>query len=110
MPKKKPVIIKVHKQSPSDDGWQFVVWLGEGEEKSEHTVSLDREYWHKLTKSVGAPADIIKKSFEFLLKKESQASILKSFDLRDIKKHFREFEKEIIPEEPYLEARKKISN
>ncbi|MBI2035977.1 MAG: hypothetical protein HYT12_04860 [Candidatus Liptonbacteria bacterium] len=97
--------IKVRKQSPADDGWQFIVEVGEEEGKQEHTVLMDRDYWQKLTKGVGAPADLIKKSFEFLLKREPKESILKSFDLRDIKKHFSDFEREIAPTEPYLEAR-----
>lgn len=108
MSKKKSVSVKVQKQSPTDDGWLFTVWLGEDEERTEHMVVLDREYWEKLTKGVGTPADIIKKSFEFLLQREVQGMVLKSFDLRVIKKYFPEFEKEIIPEEPYLEARAKI--
>lgn len=105
MPKKKPIPVKVQKQSPTDEGWQFIVWLGEEEDKSEHIVVLDREYWQKLTKGVGSPADLVKKSFEFLLKRESRGSILKSFDLRVIRKYFPEYEHEITPEEPYLEAR-----
>ncbi|MDP1688633.1 MAG: hypothetical protein Q8L47_00680 [bacterium] len=111
MPKKKilPITIKVQKQDPTDEGWQFVVWLGDEEARTEHIVTLDREYWDRLTKSVGTPADIIKKSFEFLLKKEPQEAILKSFDLRVIRRHFPDFEKEIIPEEPYLEARPALS-
>ena len=99
--------MKVQKQSPSDDGWQFVVWVGEEEGRTEHLVALDREYWQKLTKGIGAPADLIKKSFEFLLKREPKESILKSFDLHTIKKYFPEYEKAIMPEEPYLEARTK---
>lgn len=107
MSKKKPPAIKIQKQAPTDEGWLFTVWLGEEEGKSEHIVALDREYWQKLTKGVGAPADLIKKSFEFLLKREPPESILKSFDLRVIKKYFPEYERAITPEEPYLEARKK---
>ena len=107
MPKKEiiSVNVKVQKQDPTDDGWQFTVWLGDEEARTEHIVTLDRDYWDRLTKSVGAPADIIKKSLEFLLKKEPQDAILKSFDLRVVRRHFPDFEKEIIPEEPYLEAR-----
>ncbi len=105
MSQKKPVKVKVQKQSPTDEGWEFVVWIGDEESRSEHTVALDRDYWHKLTKSIGTPADLIKKSFEFLLNREEQDLIFKSFDLREIKKYFPEFEKEITPDEPYLEAR-----
>ena len=114
MPAKKAESIKVQKQSPTDDGWQFVVWVGEipdsGEERkniTEHLVTLDTDYWKKLTRGVGAPADLIKKSFKFLLKREPKESILKTFDLRVIKKYFPEYEREITPAEPYLEARAK---
>ncbi len=108
MPKKPRIeTVKVKKQSPADDGWQFVVEVGDDDKKQEHTVVMDRDYWQKLTKGVGAPADLIKKSFEFLLKREPKESILKSFDLREIKRHFFDYEREITPAEPYLEARAK---
>lgn len=114
MLRKKTNEVKVQKQSPTDEGWQFIVWVGEFSRPdaernniTEYIITLDREYWQKLTGGVGTPADLIKRSLEFLLKRESKESILKSFDLRLIKKHFPEYEKEIAAGEPYKIARLK---
>ncbi|MFP4384841.1 MAG: hypothetical protein ACLFST_05240 [Spirochaetia bacterium] len=42
-----------------------------------------------------AKVDLIKKSFEFLLKRESKESILSSFDLPTIQRYFPEYERTI---------------
>ncbi|MGB4812724.1 MAG: hypothetical protein WBP13_09655 [Methylophilaceae bacterium] len=38
---------------------------------------------------------LLEKSFEFLLERESNTSILRSFELSDISKYFAEYEREI---------------
>ena len=62
---------------------------------SEYTVELTVEYYKKLTGGVVSPAELIKRSFEFLLEREPKESILKHFDLPTIYKYFPEFEVEI---------------
>ncbi|MCF8367727.1 MAG: hypothetical protein K9G76_01700 [Bacteroidales bacterium] len=60
-----------------------------------HKVSLPLAYYQKLT-SGKIPAEIlIEKSFEFLLQREPNSSILKSFELSVIGRYFSEFEEVI---------------
>lgn len=62
---------------------------------TQHTVTLTPEYWQKLTGG-GVPAEaLIQKSFEFLLERESNTSILRSFDLPVIQRYFPEYERTI---------------
>ena len=55
-------------------------------------MSLDKEYWKKLTGGNQSQGDLVTKSFEFLLEREPKEFILKSFDLRIIGKYFLEYE------------------
>jgi len=63
--------------------------------ESMHTVSANPEYIKKLGWDTESIADLLKKSFEFLLERESKESILSSFDLHDISKYFPEYEEYI---------------
>ena len=73
----------------------FLVKVDEGGSKTKHEVELDNEYYQKLTKGGITKEDLVKKSFEFLLKRESQYSILSKFNLTLIKRYFPEYEEEI---------------
>lgn len=57
-----------------------------------HEVSLSNEYWQKLTSGKMSKEDLIKQSFEFLLQRESNTTILKHFNLSIINDYFPEFE------------------
>jgi hypothetical protein len=61
-----------------------------------HTVTLKHDYYQKLTGGKAAPDKLIEKSFEFLLERESNTSILPRFELSVIARYFPEFEKTII--------------
>jgi len=60
-----------------------------------HTVTVSPEYWRKLTGWRVPPEKLVEKSFEFLLERESNTSILRSFDLPVIQKYFTEYERTI---------------
>jgi hypothetical protein len=60
-----------------------------------HTVTVSPEYWRKLTGGRVPPEKLVEKSFEFLLERESNTSILRSFDLPMIQKYFSEYERTI---------------
>lgn len=62
---------------------------------TKHKVTIDEGYYQKLTGGKTSPEDLIKKSFEFLLERESNQSILKEFNLRIISSYFPEYENEI---------------
>jgi hypothetical protein len=53
------------------------------------------EYWRKLTGGRVPPEKLVEKSFEFLLERESNTSILRSFDLPVIQRYFPEYERTI---------------
>ena len=60
-----------------------------------HTVTLDHDYYQKLTEGKVSPEMLIEKSFEFLLERESNTMILARFDLPIIGDYFPEYEKNI---------------
>jgi hypothetical protein len=74
---------------------EFLVTVEEENSKSEHTVYLDNEYYQKLTDGKTSKKELIKKSFEFLLDRESKESILAEFNLRIIRDYFPEYEEKI---------------
>jgi hypothetical protein len=61
-----------------------------------HTVNTDPEYVEKLTGGKASTEELIRKSFEFLLEREPNTSILRSFDLSVISRYFPEFEETLI--------------
>ena len=61
-----------------------------------HAVSVRAEFAKKLTAGKLSTAELVKKSFGFLLARESNNSILRSFDLSVIGHYFPEYEKTII--------------
>ncbi len=60
-----------------------------------HEVTVTDPYYEKLTGKRVAPEVLVEKSFRFLLDRESNTSILRSFDLPVIGQYFPEYEKEI---------------
>jgi hypothetical protein len=79
------------------DETRFLVIVEDKYSRTEHTVELDNEYFQKLSKGKITRNELIKKSFEFLLKRESKESILSKFNLKEINRYFPEYEKEITP-------------
>ena len=66
-----------------------------GQSTTTHKVSLSDSYYEKLTGKRVTPDLLIEKSFEFLLERESNTSILNSFELQVINRYFPEYEKTI---------------
>jgi hypothetical protein len=85
-------MIKVKKVS----GQEFLVTVEEGGSISSHKVSMDEGYYRKLSGGKITREELIKKSFVFLLERESKESILSKFNLKIIKKYFPEYEKEMV--------------
>ena len=75
--------------------YEFTVTVNEKTSKTEHAVTLDEEYFHNLTNKKITKEELIKRSFEFLLKRESKESILSEFNLRIIRNYFPEYEEKI---------------
>ena len=63
-----------------------------GRTTTTHTVTVSPSYYEKLTGKRVEPEVLIEKSFEFLLERESNTSILSSFALPVIGTYFPEYE------------------
>jgi len=64
----------------------------EGRITTTHTVTVSSAYYKKLTGKRVTPEVLVEKSFEFLLQRESNTSILRSFALPAIGTYFPEYE------------------
>ena len=62
-----------------------------GEHPTRHTVSVNQETYDMLTAGNGSAADLVKKSFEYLLERESGNQIKPVFELLEIQRYFGDF-------------------
>jgi hypothetical protein len=76
------------------DETTYVVTV-EAETPTRHTVTVSLDYHAKLTDGKVSPEILVERSFEFLLEREPNTSILGSFDLPVIGRYFAEYESEI---------------
>ena len=67
----------------------------EGRTQTTHRVTVETGYYDKLTGGKVTPEVLVEKSFEFLLEREPNTSILRSFDLPVISHYFPEYERTI---------------
>lgn len=67
----------------------------ENRSMTSHMVTLPIPYYEKLTDKRVSPEELIEKSFEFLLDREPNTSILRSFELSIIGSYFPEYEETI---------------
>jgi hypothetical protein len=61
-----------------------------------HIVTVTADYAQKLTTGKVNVETLLEKSFEFLLEREPNTSILRSFELSVINRYFPEYEREIV--------------
>jgi hypothetical protein len=61
--------------------------------KTVHRVTVPHEYYRKLSANRVTPEVLVEKSFEFLLEREPNTSILRSFELSVIGSYFPEYER-----------------
>jgi hypothetical protein len=73
----------------------FQVKVIEGASQSSHRVTLGTQYYDRVADGKIEPAELVRRSFEFLLECESKESILSKFDLSEISRYFPNFEREI---------------
>ena len=73
----------------------MTVRVAEGNSKTEHRVSLSRDYHVKLTQGCATPEQLAEASFRFLLEREPKESILRSFEMSVIARYFPEYERRI---------------
>jgi hypothetical protein len=74
------------------DGWTCCVRLVDARGSSEHRVRVRPADLDRLAPGARDPADLVRRSFEFLLEREPRRSILHSFELPLIGRYFPEYE------------------
>jgi len=87
--------IVISQKEEMNNGWEFTVRIKENDSATDHSVSLEREYYKNLTEENITPDELIQQSFRFLLERESKESIFKKFDIKVIETYFPEYRKEI---------------
>ena len=74
---------------------EFQVRVTEGKGATSHRVTLKRADYDRIAGGKVEPAELVRRSFEFLLENEPKESILTRFDLTVISRYFPDFEREI---------------
>ena len=82
--------IIVNQISDLNKEYVFEVVVIEGNTKTYHSVTMSRSFYTFLNTKSSA-REVIEKSFEFLLERESKESILSEFDLSVISRYFPEY-------------------
>lgn len=77
------------------DQFKFRVRVIEGGSETTHDVTMSPGQLAKLAGGEIQPEELVRQSFEFLLERESNQSILTRFDLSVISRYFPEYEREI---------------
>ena len=84
---------------PDAAGWACVVTVADDNGTSTHQVHVARRDLDRLAPGATTPDDLVRRSFEFLLARESSQSILRSFDLPLIGRYFPEYEATMIEQD-----------
>jgi len=77
------------------DTCELQVTVKEGRGESRHRVTLRKVDYERLSGGKISPEALVTELFRFLLEREPKESILRSFDLTVIGRHFPEYEREI---------------
>jgi hypothetical protein len=83
-----PIAIK----KMNETTFKVTVW---DQTTTSHLVTVFPEYWQKLTGGTVSAEKLVEKSFQFLLEREPNTSILGTFDLPKIQRYFPEYENTI---------------
>jgi hypothetical protein len=74
---------------------EFKVRVIEGRTETTHRVTLKPADYERIASGKTNPAEVVRRSFEFLLENEPKESILPRFDLTVISRYFPAYEREI---------------
>ncbi|MDP2685200.1 MAG: hypothetical protein Q8P20_09275 [bacterium] len=88
--------IKITKVSENNYGWECNVLVMDDDSETEHIVTVPLPTYVRLTGKQYPVEELVKKSFDFLLTKESKESILGIFTLDEIGNYFPEWEREMV--------------
>jgi hypothetical protein len=84
---------KIEIERPGEN--QFRVRVSENGSETSHLVTVKPEDYLRLTGGRVDTAELLRKSFEFLLENEPKESILRQFDLQVIERYFPQYEREM---------------
>lgn len=84
---------KIEIERPGEN--QFRVRVSDSAGETSHVVTVRPEDYLRLTGGKVDAAELVRRSFEFLLENERKESILKNFDLSVIENYFPNYEREI---------------
>jgi hypothetical protein len=74
---------------------EYRVRIINNDSESTHHVTITQGDYARLTCGKTEPEELVRRSFEFLLERESKESILSRFDLSVISRYFPEYERQI---------------
>ncbi len=74
------------------DAWTCAVDVIDDGSRSRHVVTVEHDDLARLDPAATDPTDLVRRSFDFLLRRESKESILSSFDLMVISHYFPDYE------------------
>ncbi len=81
--------------SPAERGWMARVTVTDHGSSREFEVAVSEAELSRFDPGATDPSILVRRSFEFLLARESKESILRSFGLSIIVRYFPEYEREI---------------
>lgn len=84
--------VNVTREQDTESAWVFGVDVGNDQERSHYTVTLEKSHWKELTDQNIHPETLVHRSFDFLLEREPKEAILSEFNLRTINQYFPEYE------------------
>ena len=76
----------------SNDKFEVIIY---GDKQTKHLVPLSDELYFSLTSKKISKKELLKYSFQFLLEREPNTTILSSFELTEISKYFPEYLKKV---------------
>ena len=77
---------------PVAAGWTCQVDVAQGSSATRHSVWVASADLERLDPGAADPRDLVRRSFEFLIERESNESILRTFDLTVIDRYFPDWE------------------
>jgi hypothetical protein len=81
--------------APAGDGWVCSVEVTERDRATRHEVTVSATELARLAPGAADPADLVERSFAFLLAREPKESILGRFAISVIGRYFPEYERTI---------------
>jgi len=85
--------IRINKEGEKINNWVYSVQVGTDSLTYEYKVILDKAYYKEITDEKISPLLLIEHSFFFLLDQEPPSSILRDFNIKEIRSYFPEYEK-----------------